>query len=69
MKYTVVIEKTPNNYAAYLPGCVATCNTREEVVEQIWEAMEFHIEDMLEDGELVPEPQTTVAVVEAGAVV
>ena len=27
MKYTVVIEKTPNNYAAYvpdLPGCVAT---------------------------------------------
>ena len=27
MKYTVVIEKTRNNYAAYvpdLPGCVAT---------------------------------------------
>ena len=27
MKYTVVIERTPNNYAAYvpdLPGCVAT---------------------------------------------
>ena len=31
MKYTVVIERTPNNYAAYvpdLPGCVATANTR-----------------------------------------
>ncbi len=27
MKYAVVIEKTPNNYAAYvpdLPGCVST---------------------------------------------
>ena len=33
MKYTVVIEKTPNNYAAYvpdLPGCVATASTRED---------------------------------------
>ncbi len=32
MKYTVVIERTPNNYAAYvpdLPGCVATAKTRE----------------------------------------
>ena len=31
MKYTVVIERTPNNYAAYvpdLPGCVATAGTR-----------------------------------------
>ena len=71
MKYTVVIEKTPNNYAAYvpdLPGCVATGSTREEVLEQVREAIEFHIEGMLEDGEPVPEPQTTAAVVEAGAV-
>ena len=71
MKYTVVIEKTPNNYAAYvpdLPGCVATGKTREELLEQIREAIEFHIEGMLEDGEPVPEPQTTAEVVEAGTV-
>ena len=68
MKYTVVIEKTPNNYAAYvpdLPGCVATANSREELLEEIREAIEFHIEGMREDGEPVPEPQTTAAVVDA----
>ena len=67
MKYTVVIEKTPNNYAAYvpdLPGCVATANSREELLEEIREAIEFHIEGMREDGEPVPEPQATADVVE-----
>ena len=68
MKYTVVIEKTPNNYAAYvpdLPGCVATASTREELLEEIREAIEFHVEGMCEDGERIPEPQTTAAVVDA----
>ena len=68
MKYTVVIEKTPNNYAAYvpdLPGCVATANSREELLEEIREAIEFHIEGMREDGEPVPQPQATAAVVDA----
>ena len=68
MKYTVVIEKTPNNYAAYvpdLPGCVATASTREELLEEIREAIEFHVESMCEDGEPIPEPQTTAAVVDA----
>ncbi len=68
MKYTVVIERTNNNYAAYvpnLPGCVATSSTREEVLKEIREAIEFHIEGMREDGEPIPEPQTTAAVVDA----
>ena len=68
MKYTVVIEKTPNNYAAYvpdLPGCVATAISREELLEEIREAIEFHIEGMREDGDPVPEPQATAAVVDA----
>lgn len=67
MKYTVVIERTPNNYAAYvpdLPGCVATANTREALLEEIREAIEFHIEGMREDGEPVPEPRATSAMVE-----
>ncbi len=71
MKYTVVIEKTPNNYAAYvpdLPGCVATASTREELLEEIRGAIEFHIEGMREDGEPVPEPQATADLVEVSAV-
>ena len=68
MKYTVIIERTPNNYAAYvpdLPGCVATASSREDLLQEIREAIEFHIEGMSEDGEPVPEPQTTAAVVDA----
>jgi len=70
MNYTVVIDKTPNNYAAYvpdLPGCVATASTREEVLEEIRDAIEFHIEGMREDGESVPEPKATSDVVEVVA--
>ena len=71
MQYTVVIEKTPNNYAAYvpdvLPGCVATAGTREELLDEIREAIEFHIEGMQEDGELIQEPQATAAVVDVAA--
>ena len=70
MKYTIVIEKTPDNYAAYvpdLPGCVATASTREELLDEILEAIEFHIEGMREDGESVPEPQATADVVEVAA--
>ena len=71
MKYTVVIEKAPNNFAAYvpdLPGCVATGPTREELLVEIREAIEFHLESLREHGEPVPEPQTTAEVVDAGAV-
>ncbi len=72
MKYTVVIERTANNYAAYvpdLPGCVAAADTREEALKEIREAIEFHIEGMREDGESIPEPQTTAAVVDAAVTV
>ena len=70
MKYTVVIERTPNNFAAYvpdLPGCVTTASTRGELLEEIREAIEFHIEGMREDGEPIPEPQATSDVVEVSA--
>ena len=50
MKYTVVIEKSPSNYAAYvpdLPGCVATGSTKEEVLNEIRDAIAFHVESLL----------------------
>jgi predicted RNase H-like HicB family nuclease len=70
MKFAVVIERTPNNYAAYvpdLPGCVATASTREELLDEIREAIELHIEGLREDGEPVPQPQATTEVVEVAA--
>lgn len=63
MKYAIVIEKTPRNYAAYvpdLPGCVVTADTRDEVVRLMREGIPFHIEGLLEEGESVPLPQATV---------
>ena len=68
MKYTVVIEKSPSNYAAYvpdLPGCVATGSTKEEVLNEIRDAIAFHVESLLEHGEAVPHSQTTAAIVDA----
>ena len=69
MRYAVVIERAPNNYGAYvpdLPGCVSTGATIEEVTDNIREAIEFHLEGMVEDGDPIPEPRTVVTTVEVG---
>ena len=68
MKYAVVIEKTPNNYGAYvpdLPGCVAVGDTVEEVERLIREAIDLHLAGLREDGLSAPEPQTICEYVEA----
>jgi predicted RNase H-like HicB family nuclease len=57
-RFLIVIEKTDNNYSAYspdLPGCVATGKTREEVERNMHEAVEMHIQGMLEDELPIPE--------------
>ena len=61
MQYTIVIEKSPRNYSAYvpdLPDCIATGATREDVVREMRQAIEFHIEGMRAQGDPVPAPQT-----------
>lgn len=70
MEYMIVIEKAPENYAAYvpdLPGCVATGETRDEAVRQIEAAITLHIQSLREHGEAIPEPQCSAAVVEVAA--
>ena len=70
MEYTIVIEKAPENYAAYvpdLPGCVATGATRDEVIREIGTAIVLHIESLREHGEPVPAPQCTAVVMEVAA--
>lgn len=56
-KFLIVIEKAENNYAAYspdLPGCIATGVTREETEKNMYEAIEMHVEGLLEDNLPVP---------------
>ncbi len=57
-RFLIVIEKTKNNYSAYspdLPGCVATGKTREKTERNIHEAVEMHVQGMLEDKMPIPE--------------
>ena len=62
-RFLIVIEKANGNYSAYcpdLPGCVATGKTREETERNMHEAVEIHIQGMLEDNLPIPE-NTAVA--------
>ena len=70
MQYTIVIERSPRNYAAYapdLPGCIATGATMEETVREMRRAIAFHLESLREHGEPVPEPRCTAEVVDVAA--
>jgi predicted RNase H-like HicB family nuclease len=60
-KFLVVIESTESGHSAYspdLPGCVATGDTREEVEKNMHDAIELHVQGLLEDNLPVPEPTT-----------
>lgn len=69
MRYAVVIERdeSTGSYGAYapdLPGCGAAADTFEEVHLLIQEAIQFHIEGLVENGLPVPEPTTQVDYIE-----
>ena len=69
-QYTVVLEKGPTSYGAYvpdLPGCIAVAESEAEVLTAIREAIAFHLEGLIEDERPIPEPHSTsrVVVVEA----
>jgi predicted RNase H-like HicB family nuclease len=61
MKYTVIIEKGPHSYGAYVPdlqGCVAVANSEVEVRNLIKEAIEFHLEGLKLDSKRIPKSKT-----------
>lgn len=63
VRYAVIFEQAPNNWAAYvpdLPGCITTGATLEDTERNIREAIEGHLETLREFGERVPTP-TTIA--------
>jgi len=57
VRYAVILENEETSFGAYvpdLPGCIAAGETKEEVLQLIAEAIEFHIEELRERGEQVP---------------
>ena len=70
MKYAVIVEEGENSFGAHipdLPGCVAVAETREELLELIQEAIEFHLEGLREDNQPIPEPSSSIEYVEVRA--
>ncbi len=56
-QFTVVIEPDEEGYHAYapaLPGCHTFGMTIDEARANILEAIELHVESMLQDGETIP---------------
>lgn len=57
-RFLVVIERTESNFSAYspdLPGCVATGATREEVENNMYGAIQFHLQGLKEDNLAIPD--------------
>ncbi len=61
--FSVVFENGPNNLSAYapdLPGCVSVGDTLEEARKNMREAIIFHVELVMEHGQPVPTPRTSI---------
>ena len=72
MRYLAVIQKTGAGYCAGapdVPGCVAAGSAYEETKALFREALEFHLEDLRETGEPVPEPSARASTALGYAVV
>jgi predicted RNase H-like HicB family nuclease len=67
MKYTVIYEKGPTSWSAYvpdLPGVITVGDSRDDVEHLIQEAIELHLEGMREEGISIPPPSSFAGVVE-----
>ena len=67
MTYTVIYEKGPTSWGAYvpdLPGVITVGDPREEVERLIYEAIEFHLDGMRDEGLAIPPPSSFAGVVE-----
>jgi predicted RNase H-like HicB family nuclease len=67
VKYAVVFERAPTNWAAYvpdLPGCVTTGGTLAETESNIREAIEGHLRTLREFGDPIPVPSTVAREIE-----
>lgn len=63
MRFLVMIRRTLTGYSVDvpdLPGCVATGTTVEQARQMIAQAIEMHLELMLQSGDAIPSPSTAI---------
>jgi len=66
----VVLERGETSWGAQvpdLPGCVAVGETRDEVLQLIRAAIQFHIQGLKQEGLPVPPPNSEGEFVHVGA--
>ncbi len=59
--FSAVIEKDKDGYYAFCPelqGCYTQGDTYEEALENIKDAIRLHVEDRIEDGEEILQPES-----------
>lgn len=59
MTYTVIYERGPSSWGAYvpdLPGVISVGESQAEVATLIQEAIEFHLEGLRDEGLPIPLP-------------
>ncbi|MBI2842222.1 MAG: type II toxin-antitoxin system HicB family antitoxin [Armatimonadetes bacterium] len=59
-RFTVVVEKDEDGYFAFCPelqGCYTQGETYEEALANIQDAIRLHVEDIIESGDTVPQPE------------
>lgn len=62
--YAVVVEQARGNLSAYvpdLPGCITTGDSLDEIKVNIQQAIDLYLEDLIAEGEAIPEP-TSIAI-------
>mgnify|MGYP001571514169 FL=1 len=61
-KFLIIIEDAGDNFSAYspdLPGCVATGVTREELENNMYAAIQMHIQGLKEDKLPIPNSKSS----------
>ena len=61
-RFLIVIEKADGNYSAYspdLPGCIATGATYEEAEVNMHQAIEMHVQGLIEDKVPIPKSRSS----------
>lgn len=59
-RFSVIVEKDIDGYFAScneLQGCYTQGETYEEVIANIQDAISLHVEDRIQTGEEIPQPQ------------
>ena len=68
--FIIIIEKADGNFSAFSPdllGYVATGMTEEETVQNMKEAIEFHLEGLKLEKQAIPERRTLVREIQVAA--